>query len=48
MELREERAGDRQAVRDLHLEAFGDHGLVVADLVDTLRGTLGSRGTSHG
>ncbi|MEU7097291.1 N-acetyltransferase [Streptomyces longwoodensis] len=40
MDLREERAGDRQAVRDLHLEAFGDHGLVVADLVDTLRGTL--------
>ncbi|MFF6823167.1 GNAT family N-acetyltransferase [Streptomyces longwoodensis] len=40
MELREERASDRQAVRDLHLEAFGDHGLVVADLVDTLRGTL--------
>ncbi|MEU5664667.1 GNAT family N-acetyltransferase [Streptomyces longwoodensis] len=42
MDLREERAGDRQAVRDLHLEAFGDHGLVVADLVDTLRGTLTS------
>ncbi|MFF9163194.1 GNAT family N-acetyltransferase [Streptomyces longwoodensis] len=40
MDLREERAGDRQAVRDLHLEAFGDHGLVVADLVDTLRDTL--------
>ncbi|MEU3506763.1 N-acetyltransferase [Streptomyces longwoodensis] len=40
MDLREERAGDRQAVRDLHLRAFGDHGLVVADLVDTLRGTV--------
>jgi putative acetyltransferase len=40
MDLREERAGDRQAVRDLDLRAFGDHGLVVADLVDTLRDTV--------
>ncbi len=27
-------------MRDIHLRAFGDHGLVVADLVDTLRGTI--------
>lgn len=37
MELREEVAGDRQAVRDVQLRAFGDHGPVVADLVDSLR-----------
>src|SRR5262245_17932470 len=37
MELREERPGDREPVRDIHLRAFGDHGLVVADLVDALR-----------
>ncbi|MEU3629249.1 GNAT family N-acetyltransferase [Streptomyces fradiae] len=40
MDLREERAGDAQAVRDVHLRAFGDHGLVVADLVESLRDTL--------
>ncbi|MGV9245532.1 GNAT family N-acetyltransferase [Streptomyces sp. NPDC003710] len=40
MDLREERAGDREAVRDLHLEAFGDHGSVVAELTDALRDTL--------
>jgi putative acetyltransferase len=40
MELREERPGDEESVRDIHLRAFGDHGLVVADLVDTLRGTI--------
>jgi putative acetyltransferase len=27
-------------VRDIHLRAFGDHGLVVADLVDALRETI--------
>ena len=27
-------------MRDVHLQAFGDHGLVVADLVDTLRDTI--------
>lgn len=27
-------------MRDVHLRAFGDHGLVVADLVDTLRDTI--------
>jgi putative acetyltransferase len=40
MELREERPGDRDCVRDVHLQAFGDHGLVVAGLVDTLRETI--------
>lgn len=40
MELREERPGDRQAVREIHRRAFGDHGPVVADLVDSLRDTL--------
>ncbi len=34
-------------MRDVHLRAFGDHGLVVADLVDTLRDTITSaRGLS--
>lgn len=42
MDLREEGPGDRQAVRDVHLRAFGDHGLSVADLVDSLRNTLAS------
>ncbi|MEU1595979.1 N-acetyltransferase [Streptomyces sp. NPDC005708] len=37
MELREERPGDSEPVRDIHLRAFGDHGPVVADLVGTLR-----------
>lgn len=37
MDLREELPSDRLAVRDVHLRAFGDHGHVVADLVDTLR-----------
>lgn len=27
-------------MRDIHLRAFGDHGLVVANLVDTLRSTI--------
>lgn len=40
MDLREELPSDRESVRDIHLRAFGDHGLVVADLVDTLRGTI--------
>lgn len=40
MDLREERPGDRQAVRDIHLRAFGDEGPVVADLVDDLRGLV--------
>jgi putative acetyltransferase len=37
MELREELPGDRESVRDTHRRAFGDDGLVVADLVDSLR-----------
>lgn len=42
MDLREERPGDRDAVRDVQLRAFGggDDGLVVADLVDSLRATI--------
>jgi putative acetyltransferase len=40
MNIREERAGDRQAVRELHLEAFGDHGATVAELTDALRENL--------
>src|SRR4051812_18647564 len=42
MDLREEVADDRDSVRDVHLRAFGDHGTVVADLVDTLRDTTDS------
>ncbi|PSL04008.1 putative acetyltransferase [Haloactinopolyspora alba] len=38
MKLRLEHAGDRRAVRDIHLQAFGDeHGAAVADLTDDLR-----------
>jgi putative acetyltransferase len=40
MELREELPDDKESVREIHLRAFGDHGLVVADLVDTLRETI--------
>jgi putative acetyltransferase len=40
MELREELPDDEEPVREIHLRAFGDHGLVVADLVDTLRETI--------
>ena len=41
MELREELPGDKDAVREIHKRAFGgDHGLVVADLVDSLRETI--------
>ena len=40
MELREELPDDEESVREIHLRAFGDHGLVVADLVDTLRETI--------
>ena len=40
MELREELPGDKEPVREIHLRAFGDHGPVVADLVDTLRETI--------
>jgi len=37
VELRCERPGDRDSVRDLHLAAFGDHGQVVVGLVEGLR-----------
>lgn len=40
MDLREELPSDGQAVRDVHLQAFGDHGRVVADLVESLRDAL--------
>lgn len=40
MQLREELPGDRESVRDIHLRAFGDHGPVVAELVNTLRTTI--------
>jgi putative acetyltransferase len=40
MDLREELPGDRESVRNIHLQAFGDHGLVVTSLVDTLRETI--------
>jgi putative acetyltransferase len=40
MDLREERPGDRELVRDVQRLAFGDHGPVVADLVDSLRETI--------
>ncbi|WP_203993880.1 GNAT family N-acetyltransferase [Sphaerisporangium rufum] len=44
MEIREERPDDADAVRHAHLRAFGDHGGVVADLVDTLRHGIRSGG----
>ncbi|HXM59137.1 MAG TPA: GNAT family N-acetyltransferase, partial [Candidatus Dormibacteraeota bacterium] len=40
MEVRQERPDDRAAVRDVHVRAFGGQGVVVADLVDTLRGLV--------
>jgi putative acetyltransferase len=40
MDLREELPGDKESVRDIHIQAFGDHGLVVAALVDDLRETI--------
>jgi putative acetyltransferase len=45
MDLREERPGDRESVRNVHTRAFGDHGpadhgLVVANLVDALRSII--------
>jgi putative acetyltransferase len=41
VEVRAEATGDRPAVRELHLAAFGADGLVVADLVDDLRDAVG-------
>jgi len=40
MILRAELPGDRAQVRDIHLRAFGDHGRLVADLVQSLRETI--------
>ncbi|MGV9771480.1 GNAT family N-acetyltransferase [Streptosporangium sp. NPDC003464] len=40
MNLRTEQAADQQAVRHVHLQAFGDHGKVVAELVDSLRAAV--------
>jgi putative acetyltransferase len=40
VELRTERPDDRDAVREIHLQAFGAQGKAVADLVDTLRTSL--------
>jgi putative acetyltransferase len=40
MELREELPDDGPVVRNVQLQAFGEHGVVVADLVDTLRDTF--------
>jgi putative acetyltransferase len=37
VDVRAEAVGDRSAVRAVHLTAFGEHGQVVANLVDDLR-----------
>jgi putative acetyltransferase len=37
VDLRAEQSRDHDAVRDVHRRAFGDHGSVVAGLVDALR-----------
>ncbi len=37
MDVRFEQENDRPAIRAVHLAAFGDHGYVVANLVDDLR-----------
>jgi len=39
VDIRVEQTADAPSVRQLHLEAFGDHGVVVADLADALRGS---------
>jgi putative acetyltransferase len=38
--IREERPDDQDRVREVHVRAFRDHGRLVADLVDALRGSL--------
>ena len=40
VEVRAEATGDWPAVRAVHLAAFGDHGEMVANLVDDLRGAV--------
>lgn len=43
MEIREEQPDDEETVAEIHREAFGgEHGLVVAALVDDLRGMINS------
>jgi putative acetyltransferase len=42
VEVRFEQQSDAAAVRAVHLAAFGDHGHVVADLVDDLREAVAS------
>jgi putative acetyltransferase len=44
MDLREERSGDEESVRAIHLRAFGDDGPAVAGLVDDLRDTIPTAG----
>lgn len=46
MRLEEERAADSQAVRDLHLAAFGPHGAKVSRLVKALRQAMTDRDLS--
>jgi len=46
VDLRDERPADEAQVRLLHLAAFGDHGRVVADLVEGLRRTETGRALS--
>jgi putative acetyltransferase len=41
VDVRHEQKRDADAVRTVHLAAFGDHGPVVGDLVDDLRATPG-------
>lgn len=44
--IRVEQPGDAEAIRRLHLSAFGDHGRVVNALVDDLRPTIAELGGS--
>lgn len=44
MDVREELSSDRDSVREVHLRAFGDHGRLVADLVDALCAELAPGG----
>ncbi len=46
MHVRAEQPADAPEVRALHLAAFGDHGSVVAALVDDLRGSMTDDGLS--
>jgi predicted N-acetyltransferase YhbS len=44
--IRSETPGDAEAVSDLHLAAFGEHGRTVNAMVDDLRPTVVERGGS--